>query len=151
MQSARDATHQYCLRNNMTINASKIKLIICCREKTRNMSTFVVNCIESGLVDIFCYPGIIFKNNHTFQSSTTNNVKNSQKARFKLEVLCSKTDFKLETLKLEIKQKFDTLIQPILLYGSQIWGHETLNKMKSSIVHFYSESSGGRGKTSQKQ
>ena len=126
MQRALDATHQYCVRNNMTINASKTKFMICSRGKTRKTPTFVVNGIEIERVDTFCYLGIIFKYNNTFQSSIKNNVDKAKKALFKLEVISSKIDFELET-KLNLS---DTLIQPILLYGCEIWGHENVEQIE---------------------
>ena len=146
MQRALDATHQYCVRNNMTINASKTKFMICSRGKTRKTPTFVVNGIEIERVDTFCYLGIIFKYNNTFQSSIKNNVDKAKKALFKLEVISSKIDFELET-KLNL---FDTLIQPILLYGCEIWGHENVEQIEIFHRNFLRRILRG-GKASQKQ
>ena len=77
-------------------------------------------------VDTFCYLGVVFKYNNTFQAAIKNNVDKAKKALFKLEVLFSKIDFGIDT-KLHL---FDAVIKPILLYGCEVWGYESMEQIE---------------------
>ena len=82
-------------------------------------------------VDTFCYLGVVFKYNNTFQAAIKNNVDKAKKVLFKLEVLFSKIDFGIDT-KLHL---FDAVIKPISLYGCEVWGYESMEQI--DIFHRY--------------
>ena len=126
MQRALDATLKNCNENKMTINASKTKYIVCSRGKIRKTSNLLVNRTAIERVDTFCYLGIMFKHNNTFQAAIKNNVDKAKKALFKLEVLISKIDLEIDT-KLHL---FDVMIKPILLYGCEVWGYENIEQIE---------------------
>ena len=75
-----------------------------------------VNSTAIERVDTFCYLGVVFKYNNTFQAAIKNNVDEAKKTIFKQEVLLSKIDFGIDT-KLHL---FDAVIKPILLYGCEV-------------------------------
>ena len=131
MQRALDATTKNCKENKMTINASKTKYMVCSRGKIRKKINLFVNNTAIERVDTFCYLGVVFRYNNTFQAAIKNNVDKAKKALFKLEVLFSKIDFGIDT-KLHL---FDAVMKPILLYGCEVWGYESMEQIE--IFHRY--------------
>ena len=61
------------------------------------------------------------------QAAIKNNVDKAKKALLKLEVLFSKIDFGIDT-KLHL---FDAVIKPILLYGCEVWGYESMEQIEN--------------------
>ena len=100
-------------------------------EKLGKKIEHFVNNTAIERVDTFCYLGVVFKYNNTFQAAIKNNVDKAKKVLFKLEVLFSKIDFGIDT-KLHL---FDAVIKPILLYGCEVWGYESMELIE--IFHRY--------------
>ena len=69
MQKALDATAAYCMENDMKINISKTKYIICSRRKIKKYSDVFVYVTPIERVDTFPYLGIVVKFNNTFQTT----------------------------------------------------------------------------------
>ena len=105
---------------DMIINVGKTKYLIFSKGKIRKLSTLYLNQTKLERVDSFCYLGIIFKYNNTFQSSIQHNIDKARKALFKLDGTNSKCQMPI-ALQLYL---FDCPIKPILLYGCEIWGME---------------------------
>ena len=77
-------------------------------------------------VDSFCYLGIVFRYNNTFQNAIKHNIDKARKAVFKISVLLNEIDLDVKT-RIHL---FDTLILPILLYGCEIWGFENVEQIE---------------------
>jgi len=74
----------------------------------------------------YCYLGIIFSACGTFNAARQNILSKSLKAFYRLRQLDTRDNVNL-TLKL-----FDTLILPICMYGSEVWGPEIFMKLNDN-------------------
>ena len=83
-------------------------------------------------VDTFCYLGIVFRYNNTFQAAMKYNIDKAKKALFKMETLLGKVDLEIET-KLHL---FDTMVLPILIYRCEVWGFEEIEQIEVFIGIF---------------
>ena len=126
MQKAVEATLQYCKQNRMCINTNKTKYMIFSRGKVRKTVPILADGKALERVDTFCYLGIVFRFNNTFQAAMKYNIDKAKKALFKMETLLGKVDLEVET-KLHL---FDTMILPILIYGCEVWGFEKTEQIE---------------------
>ena len=126
MQDAIDATVEYCSKNELRINIEKTKCIIFSKGKVRKTNTFYINGQVIERVDQFCYLGIVFKYNNTFQESIKLNVDKARKALFKLKSFATKVNLSTQVM----LHLFDHAILPILLYGCEIWGYENIEQIE---------------------
>ena len=136
-----EATLQYCKQNRMCINIDK-KYMIFSRCNVRKTVPILADGKALERADTFCYLGIVFRFNSTFQAATKCNLDKAKKALFKMETLLGKVDLEIET-KLHL---FDTMVLPILIYGCEIWGFEKTEffiEFFCGVFHVY-------GKVSQK-
>ena len=110
----------------MITNVGETEYMIFSIGKIRKLSTLYTNQTKLEKVDSFCYLGIMFKYNNTFQLSMQHNIDKARKALFKLDGTISKCQ-KPIALQLYL---FDCLIKPILLYGCEIWGLENFETIE---------------------
>ena len=132
MQKALNAACQYCSNFNIRINCSKTKYMIFSRGKVRKSTVMFINNSPIERVDSFCYLGVIFKYNNTFQLTIKNNVDKAKKALFKLRAETSGHELAIQT-KLHL---FDLIVLPILTYGCEVWGHEPYEQIESFHRNF---------------
>ena len=111
MQNAINATLSYCEVNNMCMNTGKTKCMIFSRGKVRKHHAITAHGQAIERVDTFCYLGIVFRYNNTFQAAMKYNNDKAKKALFKIDILLSKVELQVRT-RLHL---FDILILPILL------------------------------------
>ena len=97
------------------------------RGKVRKTVPILAEGKELERVDTFCYLGIVFRYNNTFQAAMKYNIDKAKKALFKMETLLGKVDLEIET-KLHL---FDTMVLPILIYGCEVWGFEEIEQSVS--------------------
>ena len=86
MQKALDATAEYSMKNNMKINVSKTKFMICSRGKITKISDVFVYGTSIERVDTFPCLGIFVKFNNTFQTTIKNNVDKVKTGLYKIAV-----------------------------------------------------------------
>ena len=85
------------------------------RGKVRNAMSMYINVHVIERVDSFCYLGVVFKYNNTFQLAIKINVAKSKKAFFKIT-----SEAAGHNLSVVSKLHFiDSLIIPILLYDAK--------------------------------
>ena len=80
MQNAINATLSYCEVNNMCINTGKTKYMIFSRGKFRKHQAITAHDQAIERVDTFCYLGIVFRYNNTFQAAMKHNIDTAKKA-----------------------------------------------------------------------
>ena len=132
MQRAVEATLQYCKENRMCINIDKTKYMVFSRCKVRKTVPILAEGKALERVDTFCYLGIVFRFNNTFQAAMKYNIDKAKKALFKIETLLGKVDLEIET-KLHL---FDTMVLPILIYGCEVWGFEEIEQIEVFHMNF---------------
>lgn len=87
-----------------------------------------MNGVKLEILDSITYLGIVFKYNGNFSDARTKLVEQAQKSLFSIY---RKTRNQHVPLDIQL-QLFDSLVEPILLYGSEIWGFENLQLIEKS-------------------
>ena len=84
--------------------------------------SFILHGQTLDIVDTYSYLGIIFKYNGTFFETRKKLVEQANKALY-----CIYKLVRNESIPIDLQLKmFDSMIEPILLYGSEVWGYENL-------------------------
>ena len=120
LQSALDAMAGYCDKWKLCINTSKTKVVIFSRGKVRNIPNFVFNGTRLDVVDEYLYLGVMFNYNGKFTKAKNHSCQQASKAMFALLKRCRQLHLPLD-IQLQL---FDSLVAPILLYGSEIHANE---------------------------
>ena len=130
LQKSLNVFEEYCDHWKLSVNIKKTKIMIFSKrkvDKTKYKFRFADTYIE--IVDYYNYLGLNLNCNGTFKLARTKLIEQANKALF---VLYKK--IRNISLPIDIQLKlFDQLIQPILLYGCEIWGYE--NIMNIERVH----------------
>ena len=109
--------NEYCYTWHLRVNDEKSNVIIFNSRNNILHDTFTFNNRKLKTVKSYSYLGITLNRNGSFRSAVTILADKALKAYFKIKM----------TVGLNISCKlleklFDTLVSPVLLYGSEIWG-----------------------------
>ncbi len=134
LQHQLDALYKYCQENNLTVNDTKTKVMVFARSKARlrNTPNFRYGEKILEIVENYTYLGIVFTWNGKFDKARRELAKKATRAMFAIIQ-------KGRKLKLEIDimiKLFDTCVVPILLYGSEIWGYESVEILERVHTRF---------------
>ena len=114
------------------MNTSKTKIVIFSRGKVRNRPVFTFGEDTIETTDDYKYLGCIFNYNGRFRKTINERVCNARRAMYSL---LSKSN--LMNLPLDITcELFDSLVTPVLLYGCEIWGIESIAEIETFHVKF---------------
>ena len=121
LQSALNAMFLYCKSWDYEENPAKTKLtIFFSNRKPSDVSKFMYNGQELNVADTFVYLGTMFSYNGRF---INNNQRLYDQARKVMFAVLSKSRKLHLTVDIQL-QLFDSMIIPILLYGSEVTGFE---------------------------
>ncbi len=123
LQLALDSMYFYCERWKLEVNTKKTKVVIFSRGKIRKTRSFYYNDLKLDIVDDFGYLGVQFNYNGKFHKTKKHLCDQARKAMFSLVKKSRKLGLSLD-LQLHL---FDTMIVPILLYGTEVWGCENVD------------------------
>ena len=102
---------------NGILNTEKTKVLVFSRGKIRKKPSITYGGSQIEIVYDFKYLGVTFNHNNNFVLAQKRLYDSASRAMFGLLKKCKNL-----TLPLEVKiELFDTLIAPILLYGSEVW------------------------------
>ena len=120
LQAAINALSHYCKLWKLEVNETKTKIVVFSKKLhvEKNNFTFNGKCLET--VQDFRYLGIDINKKGSFIIAKDHLYKQGEKAMY--SVLRKSRSLHLP-IDLQIKL-FDSLVLPILLYGSEIWGYE---------------------------
>ncbi len=133
LQCSLNALYDYCGRSKLTINISKTKVVIFSKGKLHNIPTFPF-CNE--IIDVqenYTYLGTVFTNNGKFREAKAKQITQAKRAIYNLLGKYRKFSFPIDIL----INLFETLIEPILLYGSEIWVVTDIDNMESIQLCFF--------------
>ena len=117
LQNALHALHKYTTSWGLKVNLTKTKIIVF-NKATVNIS-FKYGKKEIEIVDTYCYLGIIFHKSGSFKSAIKNLTYKASKV---YNLIRSTFSCQKGTAVRTMLNLFDTLVKPIMLYGSEIWG-----------------------------
>ncbi|XP_021350729.1 uncharacterized protein LOC110448677 [Mizuhopecten yessoensis] len=132
LQSALNVFQQYCKIWKLNINVNKTKVMVFRKRKSKQQHVFVLQNEILEIVDNFTYLGITFNYNGSFVNARRRLINQAQKSIFaiykKIRNLSLPIDLQLKL--------FDSLVEPILLYGSDVWGFENLKIIEQIHLKF---------------
>ena len=114
--------YEYCSTWKLKVNAAKTKVIIFWRSNRFAKPKFTYGNQEIEIVDNYTYLGTIFAANGSFVKEKRHRVEQASKAMYFLLQKGRKLDLPFDML----CSLFDKLVVPILLYGAEVWCHESL-------------------------
>jgi len=118
LQNQLNDIYLYSNKWGLKINVNKTKICIFEKRKSRCSYSWLINNEFIEIVDNFVYLGIKF--HYTGNMSHTVKILNEQALRAYHHLLSI-----FSRVKLDVKTKlslFDSLVAPIILYGSEVWG-----------------------------
>jgi hypothetical protein len=133
LQAQVDNVYSYSSKWGLKINVNKTK--VCVFERRKSVHNFSIN-IDGQFVDIvdnFSYLGVKFSYTGSFSEATKTLAEQGLRAYNSLLGI-------FDRIKLDVKTKlhlFDSLITPILLYGSDVWGIYKYKDIDKLQIKFY--------------
>ena len=124
LQKSIQKLYDYCKTWDLTINTDKTKVVIFNKKGTLQNTNFCCANSKIKCEQTYKYLGILLSSNGKLTNAKMDLGKRGQKAVFKLRSMFKQANVDHSTL----IHLFDHTIKPILLYGSEIWGHTLLNK-----------------------
>ena len=112
----------YCNEWGMKINPTKTKVLIFNKPFSKNIQklTFTIDGEPIAVTNSYCYLGIEISNTGSFQKATDILYKKSLKSLFSLY---SSLNIHSDEINVRLFLKlFEALVQPVLLYGCEVWG-----------------------------
>lgn len=119
LQSILNNVEQYCINNNLKINTEKTKIMIFEKSRRKTTYDFYLYNKKLEIVEEFNYLGVRLFKNGNFNRTQKTIAEKSNKALHKLFSIFSNVEFSIE----QKCKLFDTLVLPVLNYGSQVWGY----------------------------
>ena len=130
LQKSLNAYEQYCNKWKLDINVNKTK-ILCFGRKNQHVFTINNEAIEN--VDVFKYLGVVLSRNGRFEKAMLENVNKARKGMYTL-----RKTFREKMIPIDCQiDLFEKTIEPILLYGCEIWGAgkiEIIEKFRCKII-----------------
>ena len=102
------------------------------RGKIRNIPVFMLNDKNVEVVYDYAYLGILFNYNNKFNKAQKRLCIGDNRAMFSLLKKCRKLNLPLD-IQLEL---FDKCVQPVLLYGCEIWGCQSIDMLSKFQLRF---------------
>ena len=133
LQAALNAMFLYCKSWDLEVNPTKTKITIFCNRKSEHVPRFLYNGQELSFDDSFIYLGAMFSYNGHF---TRNNQRLFDQARKAMFSVLKKSRKLLLPIDIQL-QMFDTMVLPILLYGSEVTGFENHSMLERLCLQFY--------------
>jgi hypothetical protein len=133
LQIALDELYTYCICWKLTVNVSKTKIMIFSRGKVRNRPAFMYNDDEIEIVDCFSYLGVVFNYNNKFNKTAKKLYDQASKAMYSLLRKSRVSGLPIDT-QIEL---FDSVVAPIILYNSEVWGTNNLAIVNKLQIKYY--------------
>ena len=131
LQRKLDRLHQYCIKKCLSVNIKKSKILVINSRKPTGLFRFSTDTLEE--VDSFKYLGVTFCRNGSFLQAQENLASQARPAQASLD--CYIMQHKHLPVNV-IFELFDTLINPILLYNSEIYGSSMSKDIEQVHVSF---------------
>ena len=123
LQHSLNKYNEYCKLWKLNINVTKTKIMYFGRKGNYD---FYLNNEQVEIVDSFKYLGVVFSRNGRFLNAMNDNIEKARKG-----LLSLRRTFREKIIPIDCQiEMFDKVIEPILLYGCEIWGMENTEKIE---------------------
>jgi hypothetical protein len=125
----------YCDKWKLKVNTDKSKVMVTCKKKSKQVPhhKFKIHNAELEYVHEYKYLGVIISSTGSFALAQEHLASKGLKGWFSIRNGLYHQQVWDSNVYLH---SFDTAIKPILLYGSEIWGMDLINKKDSSKFSF---------------
>lgn len=127
LQNALNSLNLYCDTKRLKINIAKTKIVVFTRKRNKKYDKFNFGGEDLEIVDQYTYLGVVFSKNAKFHKARKHLCDQANKALFAVLQKGNRLNLPPD---LQLKL-FDEAIEPILLYGSEIWGYEDIKIIES--------------------
>jgi hypothetical protein len=124
LQQLLDALWDFCLANALTVNIKKSEVVVF-NKKVTDKYTFKYNGHDLEIRDEFIYLGILFQADNDAKAAGEHRFEKGRRARFAVSRRCS--EMGIENVRVQYRL-FDSLVKPVLSYGSEVWGPGFMTK-----------------------
>ena len=114
-----NAYSEYCSKWKLEVNTTKTKILNFGRKKKNE---FTLNNETIEIVDSFKYLGVVFSKNGRFIEAMEDNIEKAKKGMHSLRSASAEKNIPIDC-QIDL---FEKTIEPILLYGAEIWGQENV-------------------------
>ena len=122
----------YCEAWKLSINCSKSKAVIFSKRKMENPPVFTFNDEVIEIVNSYSYHGLAMNYNGSFVKAKSKLIEQARSALFAVY-----RRIKNQPIPVDLQLKlFDSLVEPILLYGSEVWGFENTCSLEKIHLQF---------------
>jgi len=122
----------YCEAWKLSINCSKSKVVILSKRKMKNPPVFTLNDEVIEIVDSYSYLVLVMNYNGSFVKAKSKLIDQARRALFAVY-----RRIKNQPTPVDLQMKlFDSLVEPILLYGSEVWGFENTCLLEKIHLQF---------------
>ena len=130
-----DSLSSYTQKWDLTLNIHKTKIVVFRNGgKLRDNEKWSSNGCQLEIVDEFNYLGILFFYNGKFSRTQKRAAEQGRKAIFSIPKTCNKNYFNIETM----LSVFDTYVNSILSYGSEVCGFHRGQDIEKNHIYIYS-------------
>ena len=123
LQTSLNILHDFCSSWKLQVNTDKSKVMVFNSNGKTFMNHFIYDNVYLETITHYCYLGIVMKYNGNFNLAIQTLMEKARKAYFKI-----KKTIGLNNPCRLLEKLFDSLVTPILLYGSEVWGVNTTFK-----------------------
>ena len=117
LQSLIDNVVYFCNKWRLTINITKTKIMVAFKTKINFSWSIYGKNLE--VVNSFCYLGVVIDRSGSFTKAIDRLYVKANRAYYSIK---SKINFYTGANVNTLCKLFDTMVKPILLYGSELWG-----------------------------
>ena len=133
LQKMIDSLSSYTEKWDLILNINKTKIVVFRNGgKLRDNEKWSYNGCQLDIVDEFNYLGILFFYNGKFSRTQKRAAEQGRKALFSVLKTCNKNYFNIETM----LSVFDTYVNSILSYGSEVWGFHRGQDIEKIHIQF---------------
>ena len=143
LQTLLQKLHVYSSEWGLKVNTKKTKICVFENRKAARNQEWCYNGEKLEVVDWFCYLGMKFHYNGNLEPGVKALSDQALKAANNLLALFKRMSFDVRT-KLKL---FDSLVSPILLYGSEVWGIHEYDHVDKIHIKFCKSILGVRSQT----
>ena len=151
LQNTLSKLENYCNTWGLKVNIKKTKVVIFNKPFNRNIKnlSFQIDNNKIEITNTYCYLGVDISNTGSFLNATNSLYKKGLRALYSIY---STLDVRSDVANVRLFLKlFDALVQPVFLYGCEIWGSHCLNannRILTLVNKFYKTLIGAKQRSS---
>ena len=132
LQMALNSLFEYCVMYNLAVNTSKTKIIIFSRGMVKKYPSFQYGSDSIEVVSEYVYLGIKMAYNNKFAKAMKKQLDQGRRSQFAMLIKAMKLNLPID---IQIKM-FENVVFPILLYGSEVWGFQSIMMLEVFYRNF---------------